>query len=590
MKSFFSLFYRSFGEYKSHIAVLAVLGFVGGFFGGIGINALVPLLSFALGQEVETTDVVSKTIKDIFYYINIDFTLKYLLILVAVLFVLKAVLSISFSYINGRILADYEEKKRNKLFKAMIDSSWGYLLGQKLGHLETVLMTDVTYTRSLMILVSSGFLIVTNLIVYTFIAVNISFYITLMTFAIGGGIFLALFRPIVSRVKKISAEDEQTTKQIAHYVNESILGMKTIKAMSSERSVIRVMGDYFKKIKNLRIRSALANMFGNTLTEPISVIFLAVVFAISYKTTEFSLPGFLVVMYVSKQIFVYLDQLQALFVGASSITHYAQKILDYEETANINREQSGDGAEFIFNDSLQFRAASFSYKERKDVLKNLSFTIKRGSMVGIIGPSGAGKTTIVDLILRLFSPTSGEILMDGKNVESIGIAKWREKIGYVSQDVFLMNESVADNIRFYDDSISDEDVQYAAKMANIYDTIQTLPDKFKTNIGERGILLSGGQRQRIAIARALARKPQILIFDEATSALDNESEQQIQRTIRELKGKMTVIVIAHRLSTITNSDALIVLQNGKISEQGAPQALLQNKDSYFYKAYNIRNQ
>jgi len=218
----------------------------------------------------------------------------------------------------------------------------------------------------------------------------------------------------------------------------------------------------------------------------------------------------------------------------------------------------------------------------------MSFSIERGEMIGLIGFSGAGKTTIVDLFLRLFQPSKGKILIDDVNIEDISMEQWRRNIGYISQDMFLKNGTIAENIKFYDEKITDGDMEEAAKMANIYEFIQTLPDKFSTLIGERGVLLSAGQRQRVVIARVLAKKPKILVMDEATSALDNESEIQIQKIIENLKGKITVLVIAHRLSTIINSDRLLVLENGKIIEQGRPQDLLEDKKTYFYKVYNIR--
>ena len=221
-------------------------------------------------------------------------------------------------------------------------------------------------------------------------------------------------------------------------------------------------------------------------------------------------------------------------------------------------------------------------------MSNVNFSLKKGEMVGLIGPSGAGKTTIVDLILRLFDPTEGKILIDGDDIKNLDIKDWRKNIGYVSQDIFLQNDTISNNIKFYNDDISEQDIIEGAKMANIYDFINNLPNKFQTIIGERGVLLSGGQRQRIIIARILARKPKLLILDEATSALDNESEIQVQKVIENLKGKITALVIAHRLSTIINSDRLLVIDKGKIVEQGKPQELLEDKESYFYKVYNIR--
>jgi ABC-type multidrug transport system fused ATPase/permease subunit len=169
------------------------------------------------------------------------------------------------------------------------------------------------------------------------------------------------------------------------------------------------------------------------------------------------------------------------------------------------------------------------------------------------------------------------------------MSDWRNNIGYVSQDIFLIDDTVANNIRFYDSTISDEAIINAARLAYIDEFVQGLPDKYETIVGERGVRLSGGQKQRVVLARILAREPELLILDEATSALDNESELAIQNSIQNLRGKITVFAIAHRLSTLENSDRLLVIEDGKISEQGVPQELLKNPDSYFSKVFNLRD-
>jgi ABC-type multidrug transport system fused ATPase/permease subunit len=187
------------------------------------------------------------------------------------------------------------------------------------------------------------------------------------------------------------------------------------------------------------------------------------------------------------------------------------------------------------------------------------------------------------LLLRLLTPTTGDIFLDGVDIRKLDLADWRRHLGYVSQDIFLINDTIENNIKFYDQTITTEQVVAAAKMANIYDFVLTCPQGLQTVVGERGMMLSAGQRQRLVIARILARQPHILILDEATSALDRESELKIQEVIRGLRGKVTVLVIAHRLSTITNADRLLAIEDGRIVEEGVPQQLLADKESYFYR-------
>ena len=263
------------------------------------------------------------------------------------------------------------------------------------------------------------------------------------------------------------------------------------------------------------------------------------------------------------------------------------KTRKYYEDASENKELSKGSRKFKFDKKLELNNINFSYDDSHKILLGVDFVIEKNSSIGLIGPSGVGKTTMVDLITRLFKPQKGQIIIDGVDAEEFSLSEWRKNIAYVPQDVFLINDTIENNIRFFDNSISKEAIIKAAKAANIYKTINNLEDGFETIVGERGVRLSAGQRQRIALARALVRTPSILILDEATSSLDNESEHAIQGSINKIRGKTTIITIAHRLNTIMHSDKLIVLDNGKIIEEGTPKELLKNKDSHFYKMYNI---
>jgi len=267
---------------------------------------------------------------------------------------------------------------------------------------------------------------------------------------------------------------------------------------------------------------------------------------------------------------------------------YLQVVMDYRQLTTENEEIFPEAPSFKFEEKITLDKLKFSYNDKKKIINGLNLTIKKGEMVGLIGSSGAGKTTIADLLLRLFYPDSGSILIDGKDINQINIKSWRKNVGYVSQDIFMLNDTIKNNIKFYDDSVTKNDIIKATKMANIYSFIESLPRKLETVVGERGIKLSAGQRQRIALARVLAKDPHILILDEATSSLDNKSEALIQKSIENLKGKITVLAIAHRLSTLLNSDKIFVLEKGRIQEEGSPQQLLKNADSHFYKMYNIR--
>ena len=577
---------RAFGRYKWQIVILTVLGFVTGILEGIGINALIPLFSFAMGQKSGSDDFITSYIENFFHYFDITFSLKYLLIFIVILFMAKAVIILIFNFIRIKIDTDYEETTRNNLFKSVLHADWPYLLKQKIGYLETVLMTDVLRGSVLLRQIGNIIMVLTGLTIYTVVAINISPRITLITLALGGLLFL-FFKPLLYRTRVYAARASVANKEVSHYVNESIVGMKTIKSTSVTGQIIARGREFFSELKKLKVASMILSSLSSSLIQPMSLVFVVVVFAVAYKMPDFNFAALVAIVYLIQRIFQYIQQLQSNVHEASDAVPYLLNLLNYQQKADAHREKEGGGADYSFQNSLKFHNVGFSYQSSRPVLNEVSFTINKGEMAGLIGESGAGKTTIVDLLLRLFNVSQGEILLDNKNINNISLTQWRKNIGYVSQYVFLLNDTIVNNIKFFDNAVTEKDVARAAKMANIYEFIKDCPDGFNTVVGERGIMLSAGQRQRVAIARVLARNPQLLILDEATSALDNESEAKIQEVIENLHHKVTVLVIAHRLSTVMSADKIIALDKGKIIETGSPHDLLADKRSYFYRLTHV---
>jgi ABC-type multidrug transport system fused ATPase/permease subunit len=238
---------------------------------------------------------------------------------------------------------------------------------------------------------------------------------------------------------------------------------------------------------------------------------------------------------------------------------------------------------------IEFRSVDFSYDLRSPILKDITLTIEKGQTVALVGASGAGKSTLADLVARFYDPVQGQILFDGVDLREYSIASVRQRMAIVSQDTFIFNASVRDNIAYGLPDTKDEEIWQAAELANAKEFIQAMPEGFETILGDRGVRLSGGQRQRIAIARALLRNPEILILDEATSALDSVSEKLIQESLEKLAVGRTVIAIAHRLSTIANASTVVVMEGGKIVEQGTYQALIgQKKRLWNYHQLQIK--
>ena len=244
------------------------------------------------------------------------------------------------------------------------------------------------------------------------------------------------------------------------------------------------------------------------------------------------------------------------------------------------KDKSGARKVGRLSGELTFENVSFSYEGDMPVLENISFQVGAGQMIALVGPTGVGKTTISALIARFYDADSGRITMDGINIKDITLESLRNQLSLVLQDVFLFNGTIAENIAYGCDGTTREEIEKAAKAACIGEYIDSLPQKYDTVIGERGVRLSGGQKQRISIARAILRNSPILILDEATSSVDTETEREIQNAINKIAGTRTLIVIAHRLSTIKRADKIIVIENGKIAEQGKHDELINKQGVY----------
>ncbi len=584
--NFYRLFRAAYGRFRPQLILLVVLGFLSGLLEGLGINALIPLFSFAPGQDQAATDFITRQLTNLFAFFDLHLSLTALAVFVASAFFLKAVVKVILDYLKFRITADYEWETRQGLFAKILAADFRHLLKQKLGVLETILMIDVPVSSSLLNQLSGGIMYVTGLLVYVFVALNISARITIYTLALGL-IFFFIFQPILVRIKNYAQQRNRINKEMAHHISENILGMKRVKTMLVEPSVEKKAREYFSALREFAQKVPFLKSLPATALEPVAVIFVIAVYLVNYQAPGFNLIALGAIIYLVNKILNYVQQLQRVGQAITDFSPHLRSILEFEQDARREREIRLAGEPFAFSDKLVFQNVSFAYAPGRPVLSGLTFEIRKGEMVGLVGPSGVGKTTLVDLLLRLFAPDGGEILLDGRSAREIDLDDWRRHIGYVSQDVFLMNDTIANNIRFYSPAITQDEIENAAQMANIHEFIESLPQKYETLIGERGVRLSGGERQRVVLARIFARRPEILILDEATSALDNESEREIQEVIRKLKGRMTVIAIAHRLTTVMDSDKLFILEDGKLVEQGEPQALLQDKNSYFFRTLHI---
>ncbi len=571
---------ENFHDYRLHLGILMGLGVLGALLDAISINAIVPLLSFLIGGG-SPADAVSQAIQQLFAFLHVEYKFQNLLVFVVLLVMTRTVALTGFTLLRIRINTSFLAREITALLRGTLHSTWSFVVGQKAAHLQNTIFWDVKRTSTLLDAIVQFIQSSTGSIIYLIVAINISPFITLITIGVGG-VLLFVVRPLVARARSLGHQLAQAEKGLAHRVLEYLQGFKTVKAAAAEHAVAVTSEREISELRHTTQRVLTTKMLNSVFIQPASFLFIMALFAISYANNDFHLASFAATIYLVQKIFVYLESTQGAFYSIVELVPFAENILAYKKEIARHREHKDEGREsFTFNESIALSGVTLSYGgANRHALSDVTLSIPRGSMLGIVGPSGSGKTSIADVILRLFSPSQGALLIDGKPAESVRLADWRNAICYVSQDAFIMHASIRDNIRFYNADISDADIERAASHAQIHETIASFPDGYDTILGDRGATLSGGERQRIALARALARNPQVLVLDEVTSALDSEMEAEIKKVIDALRGRVTLVVIAHRISTIADADQVIVVENGRIVEKGTPQVMFKNPESY----------
>ena len=372
-------------------------------------------------------------------------------------------------------------------------------------------------------------------------------------------------------------------------IESSITGIRVTKAYTNAKTEAKKFDVYNEEFVNARSESfgAMARFFSSSqfITDAFNVlIILGGGLFIYYKIMEVSdLTTFIVSISLFISPVHQVIQFSEQFINGTTGFKRFLEIMDETE----ENECEGDKILENVKGDISFKDVTFSYNDSKTILNHISFDIKQGENIALIGPTGGGKTTICHLIPRFYNITSGEIKIDNQNINDFTLESLRKNIGIVQQDVFLFNGTIKENILYGNENATDEQVIEASKKANIYEYICSLEDGFDTIVGERGVKLSGGQKQRISIARVFLKDPKILILDEATSALDNTTELLIQNSLNELSKDRTTIIVAHRLSTIKNATKILVVSNGSIIESGNHDELI-NKKGIYYQLYMLQ--
>ncbi len=502
-----------------------------------------------------------------------------------------------FAYLQAFFLAYVEQTVikdiRDRLYAHINKLPMSYFKGEKTGNLISRIINDVYVVQTSVSLIFFNLIREPlTIIVFLIIAVSISWQLTLFSFVVlpFSLFFIAL---IGIKLRKESAILQEKMADLTTVIHETISGVKIVKAFGMEKFENQKFVDETNGLRRIFLRMVRIRNAASPITEILSVfVGVAIIYyggklvliEGSLKPSEFL--GFLFAIFSLMPPVKEMSSINNRIQESSAAGDRIFSILDIEPSI---KDDPDSKPKDDFNDSVEFKNVSFHYDDSHElILKNVNLSVKKGEIIAFVGSSGAGKTTMVDLVPRFFDPTSGSILIDGIDIRKIKLDSLRKMMGIVTQETVLFNDTVKNNIAYGLTDYPEQKILDAVKAANAEKFISELPNGFDTIIGEKGTKLSGGQRQRISIARALLKNPPIMIFDEATSALDNESEILVQEAIERLMFDRTTFVIAHRLSTIRNADKIIVMDKGEIVQTGKHDQLLSDKMGIYNKLYEMQ--
>ncbi|HQU99045.1 MAG TPA: ABC transporter ATP-binding protein [Nitrosomonas sp.] len=545
---------------RSAFVLFALL--IAGIAEGLSLTALLPLLSIAVGESGQTGEssgigkFMEKTLQDI----GIEPTLDTILIIIVGGMFFKGLVLLLANRQVGYTVAHVATALRLDLIEALLASRWQYYLKQPVGSLANSVATEAYraangFEHSVNVLA-----LAIQVIVYAIVALFISWEATLASLVIGLFLLIALNR-LVTATRRAGTKQTHLLRDLLTYLSDVLSSVKSLKAMARDNVADAILHEQTQHLEKATRREVMNRAALTALQEPILAALTASGLYIALVVWQLSLPEVMLMVFLLTRILGLLNKTQRRHqqLAAQESAYWALR--KAAEEARSEAERATGTVAPTLKKGISLQHVKFNYGE-KTIFKDLTIDIPINTFTAVMGPSGVGKSTLLDLLCGLTEPQSGEIKIDDVSIVDINLRQWRHMIGYVSQDTILLHDTVMNNILVGEPTLKAADAERALRQAGAWDFVNSLPEGLQSVVGERGGLLSGGQRQRIAIARALAHNPSFLILDEPTSALDPESEKTICETLQKLSKNLTIIAVSHQPAVINAADRVFILSNG----------------------------
>ncbi len=545
--------------YPWQMTLVFVCLLLGGLLDGIGISAFLPVLSVALSADGSEPSGFEAVVLEQLNAFGISRDLGPLLLVLGAAFWLKALFLIVARRQVGYTVAHIATDLRLRLLRALLSTSWDYYTRQPIGLAANAMATEADRAARVFNSLTQVMAYAVQAIAAIGVAIALSWQVTIGSIA--AGVFsIALLNVFVRIASRAGQKQTVLLKSLLSRLTDVLQVVKLLKATAREPLIRPLLEQDTRKLNKALRKQVLGKEALRTIPEPVMVSFCGLGLLVLIQSM--SMPGaeVLLMLGLFARTVGALNKGQRKYQQMVVDKHALWSLLDRIDGAQKQREISTGSALPTLTREIALRDICFKY-DRHAVFDGLSLEIPAGSITAIIGPSGAGKTTLVDLLTGLINPDSGEITVDGRPLSELDLRQWRHMLGYVPQETLLLHESIRWNITFGDPAVTDADVEQAVRDADLWDYVSTQPNGLDTSVGERGTLLSGGQRQRIAIARALVHHPKLLILDEATAALDVETEAAIWSTISRLRGRTTVIGISHQPALASVADRIYRIEH-----------------------------